>query len=72
MLSEYSYPFPAQRTYADLYKPSTKWHTVWQKHCGTVVCSGKGPMKPDLIRTVKTELAGSANPARNKTSSYQQ
>jgi len=36
MPSGYFYPFPAQGTYADPYKPSTKWHTARQKNYGTV------------------------------------
>jgi hypothetical protein len=55
--SEYFYLDPAQGTYAGPYKPPTKWHTAQQRHCGPVVCGGKGPKTLDLIRNVKPGLA---------------
>lgn len=53
----YFYPHPAQGTYADPYKPSTKWHTAQQRHCVTVARGGSGPKKQVLIRNVKLGLS---------------
>ena len=48
---------PVHGTCADPYKPSTKWHTAQQRHCGTVARGRNGPKKQDLIRNVKPGLA---------------
>ena len=55
--SEYFYPHRAQGTYAEPHKPSTKWHTVQHRLCGTVARGSNGPKKQDHIRTVKPGLA---------------
>ena len=64
--SEYFCPDPAQGTYADPHKPSTKRHTAQQEHYGTVALGSNEPKNQHLIRSVKQGLAIEADPAKLK------
>ena len=55
--SEYFFPDPAQGTYADPHKPSTKHHTAQQEHSGTVALGSNEPKRHNIIRNVKPGMA---------------